>query len=178
MDVGKNKEKEETYGNSPKKPAVSCFKIREKQPLKKNGYFWVKMPCMPESARVYCDFEDNFPNFYLYKGYPRNLKKELEDADSPDGIRRHCGQLGLEPVEIKSETIFETILDYLDESGSSSEDGYGIPIAYKYENGPLAPFRSFNHRESPSSYDSFKNFIKQKIVTSIGQITDAYVLKD
>jgi len=67
-------------------------------------------------------------------------------------------------VESKSEAIFETILDYLDDSGSSSEDGYGIPIAYKYENGPLAPFRSFNHKESPSSYDSFKNFIKPKIV--------------
>ena len=46
---------------------------------------------MPEPARVYCDFENNYPNFYL---------------DSVEGIRITCGELGLEPTEIKSEGAF------------------------------------------------------------------------
>jgi len=73
--------------------------------------------------------------------------------------------LGLEPAEIKSESVFEAILEFLDESESSSEDGYGIPIAYKYENGVDAPFRSFNHRESPVCLNSFKRFIKLDLMS-------------
>jgi hypothetical protein len=46
---------------------------------------------MPEPARVLCDFDYNFPNFYLYKGFPREKKNVLADANTVEGIRRHCG---------------------------------------------------------------------------------------
>ena len=61
---------------------------------------------MPEPARVYCDFENNYPNFYLYTGYVREKKQHLENTDSVEGIRITCGELGLEPTEIKSEGAF------------------------------------------------------------------------
>lgn len=35
------------YASSPKNPASSCGHIREAEPLKRNGYYWVKMTCMP-----------------------------------------------------------------------------------------------------------------------------------
>ncbi len=47
----------------------------------------------------------------------------------------------------------------MDESGSSSEDGLGIPISYKYEVGLDAKFKSFNDRDSPICFDAFKKYI-------------------
>jgi len=45
------------YASSPKSPASSCGHIREHEPLKRNGYYWVKIKCMPEPERVFCDFD-------------------------------------------------------------------------------------------------------------------------
>lgn len=122
------------------------------------------MLCMPEPARVYCDFDNNFPNFYLYTGYVREKKTPLEGTDTPEGIRKHCGALGLEPVVIKSEGAFLKVLEYLDESGSSSEDGLAIPFAYKYETGEQAKFKSLNDRESSNCFDAFKKHIKSSLL--------------
>lgn len=133
---------------------------------------------MPEPARVYCDFENNFPNFYLFKGFSKDKKQVLEGTDSPEGIRRNCGQLGLEPAEIKSESVFLKVLKYLRDSGSASEDGLAIPIAYKYENGAEAPYRSFNDRESDVCLDSFKKFIKPSHIQVDPLYGDAFVLSE
>ena len=48
--------------------------------MKRNGFYWVKTKCMPEAARVYCDFDNNLPNFYLYKGFPKEKKSVMEGA--------------------------------------------------------------------------------------------------
>lgn len=133
---------------------------------------------MPEPARVYCDFENNFPNFYLFKGFAKDKKQVLEGTDTPEGIRRNCGQLGLEPAEIKSESVFLKVLKYLRDSGSASEDGLAIPIAYKYENGAEAPYRSFNDRESDVCLDSFKKYIKPSHIQVDPLYGDAFVLSE
>lgn len=36
--------------------------------MKEPGYFWIKTDCMPKALRVFCDFLDNYPNFYAYVG--------------------------------------------------------------------------------------------------------------
>lgn len=53
---------------------------------------------MPEAKRVFCDMENNFPNFYVYEGYPRDQKVALENIDSYQAVQQVCGKLGLEPV--------------------------------------------------------------------------------
>lgn len=161
------------YASSPKNPASSCAHIRNHEPLKRNGYYWIKMKCMPEPARVYCDFDTNFPNFYLYKGHPRDKKVALDNTATPEDIRKHCGELGLQPVIIKSEPVFLHILDYLDESQSSSEDEFAIPFAYRYK--ILDKFRSFNNVESDDAYEAFKNHINKGFFDFINPISDTYV---
>jgi len=66
----------------------------------------------------------------------------------------------------------------LDESGSSSEDGLGIPISYKYEVGLDAKFKSFNDRDSPICFDAFKKYIQPPTIGSNGEDDNAYVLVD
>jgi hypothetical protein len=39
----------------------------------------------------------------------------------------------------------------------------GIPIAYKYDVGPDALFRSLNDRESPVCFDAFKKYVQSSI---------------
>jgi len=133
---------------------------------------------MPKPERVYCDFENNFPNFYLYNGIPKEKKANDESLGTPEGIRKKCGELGLEPAEIKNESAFLKITKYLKDSGSSSEDDYGIPIAYKYESEEFAPYRSFNDRESDVCLDAFKKHVKESIISSDPANADAYVLVD
>ena len=50
---------------------------------------------MPKPERVYCDMEDNYPNFYLYDGWHRDKETEMIGANSADGIKKICGRLGL-----------------------------------------------------------------------------------
>jgi hypothetical protein len=37
---------------------------------------------MPKPERVYCDFKDNFPNFYVYKGWHADKIEELAGANT------------------------------------------------------------------------------------------------
>lgn len=162
------------YSSSPKNPASNCESIRQHEPLKRNGYYWVKMPCMPEPARVYCDFDNNYPNFYLYKGYPYEKKQIMENTDNPEGIRKICGEIGLEPAELKSEGAFLKMLEYLEHSGSSSEDDFAIPFAHKYEPGEEAKWKSLNDKESSDNFDTFKKHIKKPFIEMLGA-GDTYV---
>ena len=70
------------------------------------------------------------------------------------------------------------MIEYLDESGASSEDGYAIPFAYKYDGGIFAKFKSLNDPESAASYASFKNHIKQGILGDLLNFGDTYVQMD
>ena len=56
------------YSASANNPASSCKKIRDKTKQKRSGYYWVKRKCMPYAYRVYCDYDNYNPNFYLYFG--------------------------------------------------------------------------------------------------------------
>jgi len=47
---------------------------------------------------------DNFyPNFYLYTGFLREKSETIEGGNTVDGIKRHCGALGLSPVRLSTE---------------------------------------------------------------------------
>ena len=41
---------------------------------------------MPTAERVYCDMDDNFPNFYVFKGNLKDKKIPLENANTIEGI--------------------------------------------------------------------------------------------
>ena len=56
------------YACAPETSASSCSNIKRKKQLRKNGFFWIKTKCMPEAARVFCDFENGDSNFYQYVG--------------------------------------------------------------------------------------------------------------
>jgi hypothetical protein len=56
------------YGCSQETAALNCFRIQKKNPLRQNGYFWVKTKCMPEPTRVLCDFKTGDTNLYHYVG--------------------------------------------------------------------------------------------------------------
>lgn len=43
-------------GCSPKKPAEACWRIIDKFPWKKSGYYWIKPSCSKIPMRVYCDY--------------------------------------------------------------------------------------------------------------------------
>jgi hypothetical protein len=62
----------EIYAATPKNAASGCALIRKRFPFKKNGYYWIKAKCMPEPLRVYCDFTDYNPNFYVLIGFHAN----------------------------------------------------------------------------------------------------------
>jgi len=163
--VGKKSEDEKpSYANSNKNPASSCEAIRAAENMKRKGYYWIKMKCMPEPERVFCDMDQNFPNFYLFKGYPAEKKQEFEGADSVEGIRKICGSIGLQPVAIKSSASFVNMLEYLKESGSSSTDEFAIPFAFKYDQGEDAKFKSLNDRESADNFDAIKHNIHKSFV--------------
>jgi len=53
----KHEEKLSKYGSSPKNPAYGCWRIIDKFPYKKSGYYWIKPICSKIPMRVYCDYE-------------------------------------------------------------------------------------------------------------------------
>jgi hypothetical protein len=90
---------------------------------------------MPKPERVYCDMDDNYPNFYLYKGWHNDKQQILDGANSQIGIKKHCGDLGLEPVRIASEEQYKHIVEYLNDSMANSRNNLGIPIGFKWHFG-------------------------------------------
>ena len=72
---------------------------------------------MPEPRRVYADFKDNYPNFYVYYGNPADKTQELKGANTKAGIERICSEQGLQPVEIQDPSQYQNIVDYLTQSG-------------------------------------------------------------
>jgi hypothetical protein len=77
-----DQENEPPFAASPDTHATDCHKIKEYADYKRNGFYWVKTKCMPKPERVYCDFKDNFPNFYVYKGWHADKIEELDGANS------------------------------------------------------------------------------------------------
>jgi hypothetical protein len=57
---------------------------------------------MPEAQRAYVDFQENYPNFYVYYGYKSNIPQATEGANTFKGIEQICTKNGLLPVEIQS----------------------------------------------------------------------------
>ena len=58
---------------------------------------------MPDAYRVYCDYDNFNPNFYLYFGNYADKKVAVKDTDTQQGIFSICANLGLEPVDLKNE---------------------------------------------------------------------------
>ena len=54
------------YSCSKDTSSLGCYYIKKKYPMRQNGFFWIKTKCMPEPARVFCDFTNGEGNFYLY----------------------------------------------------------------------------------------------------------------
>jgi len=79
-------------------------------------------------------------------------------------------------VVVQSEGVFLSIVEYLEQSGSSSEDEFAIPIAYRYETGPFAEFRSFNNKESGGCYNAFKKHIEKGFFDTVNLFADTYAL--
>jgi len=172
-----NEQVTESYAGTPEKAALNCQKIKEYADYKRNGYYWVQTKCMPKPERVYCDMEDNYPNFYHYDGWHRDKQNELVDANSADGIKRICGKLGLFPVRIGTEKQYLNIVDFLNESNANSENNFAIPIGYKWSSWPLEKFRSFSASDSPDLDQKLKKYIATGFFKSLfGPVYDSLLL--
>lgn len=65
IDAGKGGvAKGKCYACSAETSALACTYVKKKNPNRMNGFFWIKTKCMPEPARVFCDFEEADSNFY------------------------------------------------------------------------------------------------------------------
>ena len=134
---------------------------------------------MPKPERVYCDMEDNYPNFYLYDGWHREKEIEMLDANTADGIKRICGKLGLQPVRVGTEKQYLNIVDYLNDSSANSENAFAIPIGYKWSSWPFEKFRSLDSPESPDLDDKLKSHIVSGFFKSLFAVHyDALLLID
>jgi hypothetical protein len=63
---------------------TTCAEYRENAPFMLNGYYWIKTECMDVPFRVFCDFDNNKGNFYLYNGFKASkvIHFMLENGES------------------------------------------------------------------------------------------------
>lgn len=132
---------------------------------------------MPKPERVYCDMEDNYPNFYLYDGWHRDKETVMTDANTQEGIKRICGKLGLIPVRIGTEKQYLNLVEYLNDSSANSENSFAIPIGYKWSSWPFEKFRSLDAADSPDLDHKLKKHIVTGFFKSLfGPVYDSLLL--
>ena len=124
----------------------SCQAIKEKNRAKRNGYYYIKTPCMPTPIKIYCDFSHDIDIHLIDRTKP---------ISSIEDIRDQCSDLGLEPIEIKNIIDYNALISFIRKKEISN---VSIPLGYEYSN---KVYRSFTSSDSPSL-----TFITSNLTTS------------
>ena len=169
LDTNEINDKYEIMGDSVFSPALNCNKIKLSNLNKRSGFYWVKNECMEKPLRVFCDF-NNFDKFsldyYIYDmKEPEIQKRFLLNGITPtqkeqviSTIREKCGELGLEPLEIKNKEVLNRLLYLIDMYkfiyGKDYEYVFPIGIDYRKDLNVIDDESSSN-RDINTQYFSF-----------------------
>ncbi|CAD2110869.1 LCCL domain-containing protein [Plasmodium vinckei] len=120
-------------GDSSSYPANDCSIIKNAQEVPMSGFYWIKPKCSPEPLRVYCDM-DSSTSLYIWNGHSPKSPDHLitNIINSVDDIRKHCAEVGLEPLVLKSTDQLNSLIFALKKMGFILNGKINIPLAYDY----------------------------------------------